>query len=143
MPLIFLRVFVVAFVLVVISFDLNNCRIIKVLGYEQLPAPNNFTCKEDGFFPNEKDCRMFWYCEYKEDFELDGNLGEAIGQEKSTLNPFQRVRLFKCPENYLYDESIHFCQPSFKVQCSYPRLPRKQNIIPAIMSPWGTLNDFR
>ena len=90
--------------------------VIKAPAYEQLPAPNTFACKEEGFFLNNQDCQMFWYCQHVDGFKEEETI---IGQLMKTnfinedeierRNPFKGVRLYKCPEGYIYDASIEFC----------------------------------
>ena len=140
----FLLVSNVAFILLMLSINSINSLVIKVPRYEELPIPNTFTCKEPGFIPNELDCQMFWYCAYVGGLEAEKNINETSVQESELLDPkgnlFQGARLYKCPDGYIYDETIKFCQPDSKVTCKYPR--KKQNEMEGI-SPWGILNDFR
>ena len=134
----------VSLILLMLSINSITSLVIKVPRHEELPVPNSFTCKEPGFIPNELDCQMFWYCAYVTGLEAEKNDDETSIQDVEIRAPkrnvFRGVRLYKCPEGYLYDETIEFCQPDSKVTCKYPR--KKQNEMETI-SPWGILNDFR
>ena len=134
----------VVLLLVMFSINLTTSLVIKVPRYEELPVPNTFTCKEPGFIPNQLDCQMFWYCVYVGGLDAEKIVDETSAQESELQVPkrnlFQGVRLYKCPDGYIYDETIEFCQPDSKVTCNYPR--KKQNEM-EILSPWGILNDFR
>ena len=122
----------------------RESKIIKIPGYEETPAPFGFICKDAGSFPFEKDCQMFWYCKFNEGYKvLKEGLGTLEGSnnhDEENANHFERVKLYKCPKGYLYDNAVTFCQPSSKVECKNPRNQYHER---QLIEPWGILNDFR
>merc|ERR1712179_24702 len=82
---------------------------------------------------------MFWFCEFKKDFDANPVTSKIEEIAESVATSFEPVRLFKCPKGYVYDDNVKFCQPSEEVRCLYPR---KQEEKEELISPWGTLNDF-
>ena len=130
--------------------------IIKAPGYDDPSSKKSFNCTEAGLFPDVEDCQMFWFCEFKKDVDVETLTSElsqfAIDirgyedenpideRNKLAASIFEPVRLFKCPEGYLFDENINFCQPLEKVKCVYPLNKKNEE---KLLSPWGTMNDFR
>ena len=138
----FLRKPILLLLIFVFLYSLD-CKVIKIPGYEALPAPNGFRCKEAGFFPHKQDCKLFWYCEYARHNESRNGIRESIildTNKRELSNIDERVKLYKCPEGYLYDDAIKFCQTSLKVKCRYPGQQRNEQ---ELIAPWGVLNDFR
>ena len=119
-------------VLVSISIlSLTYCKTIKVPGYEDPTARKSYVCTDTGFFPDVEDCQMFWFCELRKNNDPS---------EEYRENLFEPVRLFKCPKGYAFDENIKRCQPSENVKCIYPQNKKNEE---TLISPWGTMNDFR
>ena len=117
-----------------------NTMIIKAPAYEDPSEKKSFICTDDGLFPDVEDCQMFWFCEFKKDFDANPVTSKIEEIAESVATSFEPVRLFKCPKGYVYDDNVKFCQPSEEVRCLYPR---KQEEKEELISPWGTLNDFR
>ena len=69
--------------------------------YEALPFPEGFKCEEQGVFPHRVHCNKYWLCQKDES-------GENL----------QAAELYHCPEGYLFDRSINFCNNAENVVCS-------------------------
>ena len=69
--------------------------------YEALPFPEGFKCEEKGVFPHRVHCNKYWLCQTDDSGE---NLKAA--------------ELYHCPEGYLFDKTISFCNNAEDVKCS-------------------------
>ena len=69
--------------------------------YEALPFPEGFKCEEKGVFPHRVHCEKYWLCQEDE-------YGENL----------KAAELYHCPEGYLFDRSINFCNNAENVVCS-------------------------
>merc|ERR1712001_345733 len=67
----------------------NNLIIIPSFDYQ---------CTDEGLYPHESNCAKFWLCK-----ESGGNLDPA--------------ELYRCPDGFLFDESIFRCQKEEGVEC--------------------------
>lgn len=78
------------------------------------PTPWNFDCGEDvGAFPHSTDCQRFWVC--REPFSNINMIEDGTGRfSNSRVEP----HLFKCPDGYLFDIKIRFCQQEEIATCS-------------------------
>ena len=104
---------------------------IKVPGYEDPAARKSYVCTDIGLFPDIEDCQMFWFCELRKNNDGSDGYREKL---------FEPVRLFKCPKGYSFDENIRRCLPSENVKCIDPQNKKNEE---TLISPWGTMNDFR
>jgi len=88
-------------------------------------VPNfDYQCTDEGLFPHESNCAKFWLCK-----ESDGNLDPA--------------ELYKCPEGYLFDESILRCQKEEGVECTKVSNRAQENLeSPAIVLQVSELESF-
>ena len=135
-----LKTLLIAAFMGIVNFSAIQPLIVKSPRFENDYKSKRFTCNSSGTFPNQQDCRKFWYCK---DFDRKGTvdatntLKKKVFREKHTSYD---VMLYKCPKGYLYDEHFKFCLPSSKVKCSYPkpRIKKKE-----MMTLWRILNDFR
>ena len=123
----------------IVNFSAIQPLIVKSPSFENNYESKRFTCNSSGPFPNQKDCRKFWYCkngDRKGAVDARNTLTKKLLGEKHTS---YIVMLYKCPKGYLYDEHFKFCLPSPKVKCSYPkpRIKKKE-----MMTLWRILNDF-
>ena len=124
----------------IVNFSDIQPLIVKSPSFENNYESKRFTCNSSGTFPNQQDCRKFWYCknsDRKGAVDATNNLTKKVFRDKHTSYD---VMLYKCPKGYLYDEHFKFCLPSSKVKCSYPkpRIKKKE-----MMTLWRILNDFR
>jgi hypothetical protein len=58
----------------------------------------DFECSNEGLFPHENNCQKFWLCKGSDD----------------NVEP---AELYRCPDGYLFDESILRCQKEDGVEC--------------------------
>lgn len=124
----------------IVNFSAIQPLIVKSPGFENNHESKRFTCNSSGPFPNQKDCRKFWYCkdsERKGAVDVRNTLPKKLFREKHTSYD---VMLYKCPKGYLYEEHFKFCLPSSKVKCNYPKTRIKKK---EMMTLWRILNDFR
>ena len=135
-----LKTLLIAAFMGIVNFSAIQPLIVKYPSLENSNESKRFTCNSSGPFPNQKDCRKFWYCkngDRKGAVDARNTLTKKLLGEKHTS---YIVMLYKCPKGYLYDEHFKFCLPSPKVKCSYPkpRIKKKE-----MMTLWRILNDFR
>merc|ERR1712088_418181 len=91
------------------------CRSIQATGtitvtatpYEALPFPEGFKCLEKGVFPHRVHCNKYWLCQENEI--------EESGESEETL---KAAELYQCPDGYLFDRTINFCNNAEDVNCS-------------------------
>merc|ERR1712154_86858 len=97
------------------------CRSIQAAGtitvtatpYEALPFPEGFKCLEKGVFPHRVHCNKYWLCQENESGESEES--EESGESEESL---KAAELYQCPEGYLFDRTINFCNNAEDVECS-------------------------
>merc|ERR1712154_68087 len=97
------------------------CRSIQATGtitvtatpYEALPFPEGFKCLEKGVFPHRVHCNKYWLCQENESEESEES--EESGESEETL---KAAELYQCPDGYLFDRTINFCNNAEDVECS-------------------------
>ena len=50
--------------------------IIKAPGYDDPSSEKSYNCTEAGLFPDVEDCKMFWFCEFKKDVDVEALTSE-------------------------------------------------------------------
>jgi len=84
----------------------------------------DFTCTGEGLFGHDSNCAKFWLCK-----ESDGNLEPA--------------ELYRCPDGYLFDDSILRCQKEEDVECDkVPDTVQERLERPAITLQVSELESF-
>merc|ERR1712154_561728 len=100
------------------------CRSIRAAGtitvtatpYEALPFPEGFKCLEKGVFPHRVHCNKYWLCQENELEESEESAeSEESGESEESL---KGAELYQCPEGYLFDRTINFCNNAEDVECS-------------------------
>merc|ERR1712088_322412 len=106
------------------------CRSIRATGtitvtatpYEALPFPEGFKCLEKGVFPHRVHCNKYWLCQENESEEseeseesVESEESEESGESEETL---KAAELYQCPDGYLFDRTINFCNNAEDVNCS-------------------------
>merc|ERR1711997_925598 len=103
------------------------CRSIQATGtitvtatpYEALPFPEGFKCLEKGVFPHRVHCNKYWLCQENESKESEeseeSKESEESGESEESL---KGAELYQCPEGYLFDRTINFCNNAEDVECS-------------------------
>merc|ERR1712088_476822 len=97
------------------------CRSIQATGtitvaatpYEALPFPEGFKCLEKVVFPHRVHCNKYWLCQENESEESAES--EESGESEESL---KGAELYQCPEGYLFDRTINFCNNAEGVECS-------------------------
>merc|ERR1712154_27817 len=97
------------------------CRSIQAAGtitvtatpYEALPFPEGFKCLEKGVFPHRVHCNKYWLCQENESGESEES--EESDESEESL---KAAELYQCPEGYLFDRTINFCNNAEDVECS-------------------------
>ena len=75
---------------------------VRATPYEALPFPEGFYCQDEGVFAHQINCEQHWFCQ----------------RDKSGQFIFQPAKLYQCPEGYLFDTTIKFCNKKEQVVCS-------------------------
>merc|ERR1711997_1302884 len=103
------------------------CRSIQATGtitvtatpYEALPFPEGFKCLEKGVFPHRVHCNKYWLCQENESKESEeseeSKESDESGESEESL---KGAELYQCPEGYLFDRTINFCNNAEDVNCS-------------------------
>merc|ERR1711997_201417 len=87
--------------------------------YEALPFPEGFKCLEKGVFPHRVHCNKYWLCQENESKESEeseeSKESDESGESEESL---KGAELYQCPEGYLFDRTINFCNNAEDVECS-------------------------
>merc|ERR1711997_1121706 len=103
------------------------CRSIQATGtitvtatpYEALPFPEGFKCLEKGVFPHRVHCNKYWLCQENESKESEESEESKESEEsEESAESLKGAELYQCPEGYLFDRSINFCNNAEDVECS-------------------------
>ena len=83
------------------STPISGTVTVTATPYEALPFPEGFKCPEEGVFPHRVHCEKYWLCQADESGEH-----------------YKPAELYHCPDGYLFDTNIRFCNKAENVICS-------------------------